>query len=376
MWFSFQRSDDTISGWVSPDNPSTVPVVEIQQADGSVFEFETNIFREDVRDAGIHHSGEVGFVINSQTIPGIDVDKIEIRDKHTSILLYRPPNKSMHLPMRVARFEMQAMPQAQMEAVWDSRFQLYYNVMERYPLDTAFGILNSDSSKSISLTGRFSLFRYEHLLRAADYKIIALLRDPIEELAERLLFVRYATATNNADKFRHYLTGLDGLALVARRLDLSEPATINEAFAYLPDKQRNELANPLTRALGCNVNEDPTSAHIEFALTRLSALDLVGTRSNFDKYKGALAKLLGTDILGERQPVTISEATKLAAHLKKSPIVQSLTALDVKLYNYVETAIKRAVEPQESGLDERTISELVESTHMPAFRQSDARTVR
>jgi hypothetical protein len=371
MLFDIRRVDDSVGGWVAPDNPSTVPVVEIIKPNGEVIELATNFPRPDVKEAGIHHSGDIGFNINARTVPGVDIENIEIRDKHTSILLYRPFRPEKHLKVRLCRFEMQAMPNAAIEALWERRFQFYYNTIERYPLDTMFGILQNPGSESIMLAGRFSLFRYEHLLRGADYKMVALLRDPIEELAERLLFVRYATSSNNYETFRHYLTGLDGLTLVARRLDLSQPETINEAFAYLPEKQRAELSNPLTRALACNINEDPASVHVEFALARLSALDLVGLRSQYDIFKQALAKLIGTDILGDRQPVNISEASRLAVQLAKSPVVQSLTALDVRLYKYVETAIKRAVEPQDSGLDAETLAEFVQTTSAPSRKQSN-----
>jgi len=352
MLFHFERVGNALTGWVSPDNPATIPQIQIIRPDGTHAELQTNAFRPDVKDRDLHKTGHVGFEINDSLFPDLSsmIDKIEIRDVHTGVLLYRPYDASVHVPMKIFRFEAQAMPYAHIEAVWNKNFSLYYNAVERYPFETMFGILNNPAAQSIALAGRPSLLRYEHYLREREYKIIALLRNPLEELAERLLFIRYALSPQSPTTFRAHLTGLDRLHPVAKAVDLNKFSSLKQAFSLLTDRQRTQLANPLVRALACNVDETPRKPHVELALTKLSSMDLVGTRPHHHQFKTMLAEMIGRDLFGNNPLPDMSWTLQVAEELGKIRSVRSLVALDLELYQLVSRAVERAIEGETGNL--------------------------
>jgi hypothetical protein len=344
MHFHFQRAGKVIRGWMAPNNPAVVSEIDILKPDGSTVRMKHNTVRTDVRDAGFHHTGSVGYQIDEKSLPGLSkiIDDLEIRDPESGLVLFRSFKPSIHIPERIFRFEMQAMPYATMEAAWSRNFALYYNALERYPFDTLRWMLCSPDAESIALSGRINLSRYEYFMREHNFKFVALLKDPLEELAERILFVRYAKSSPSKAALAQYLTGLDGLDIVARRIDLTNPNSIPEAFAYLSDKQVHELSNPLVKTIACNPDEYPTRLHVEVALNRLAGMDLVGVRSNFAQFKTALSGLLSRDILPDH-PATITSVAELAQSLKEVKLVRSLLKFDTLLYHFAEEAVDRAV---------------------------------
>jgi hypothetical protein len=345
MLFDMRRIDNCLFGWISPDNPSVPPRIRILRPDGSTAELETNAIRPDVVEAGIHHDGKVGFHLDSNVLPDLAtfIDVIEIRDAHTGILMYRPYREGAHIPKRFFRFELQAMPYAPVEAMWDRNFELYYSGLERFPFETLFGILNNPAASSIALSGRPSMNRYEHLFRERDYKICALLRHPLEELAERLLFVRYALAPQSATSFEGHLTGLKCLAPIANQVNLDRLDSMPKVFKTLTAEQKLAIENPLLKALVCDPEERPRKHHVQLALARLSTFDLVGVRSHYARYCTMLDALLGRDIFAGTQPMNISMIGPLSEALGGIKAVRSMLQLDIELYELAESAVKRVV---------------------------------
>jgi len=345
MLFHMEKYGKSIEGWLSPDNPSAVPRIRIIRPDGTTAELETNVFRPDVRDQGLHPTGHNGFAINDSLFPDLSgiIDQIEIRDVSTGILLYRPFDDKKHVPMKVLRFESQAMPYAQIESIWDKNFALYYNAAERYPFETMFGILNNPAAKSLAITGRLRYFQYEHYFRERDYKIVTLLRNPLEEMAERLLFIRYALAPQSPDSFDAHLSGLRSLGAAVRKIKLDRIETIAECFSLLTAEQKNALSNPLVKSLACKPDEAVRKHHVEIALSKLSSMDLVGVRSRYDQFKLMLGELIGKDILAGSVQPEISWARRVTEELMKIKTARSLVSLDLRLYELVEGAVERAI---------------------------------
>lgn len=348
MLFHIERHGSHISGWLSPDNPADVPRITITSPDGTSQEVEANVFRQDLIDVRIHPTGHAGFNVDQSVLPDLAdfIENIEVRDAATGILLFRNFRADQHISAKVLRFEMQAMPYASIEACWDTRFSLYYNAIERYPFETLFGILNNPVAKSIALSGRPNLARYEQLFRDRDYKLVTLLRDPYEEFAERLLFLRYALSANAPTHFRDHSSDFSDLRIVTQRFDPSNLATLSESFAYLSERQLADLSNPLVKALACNVEDPiPRPHHVEIALNRLSTFDLVGIRPHFDVFKGSLAEVVGAPILQEQELVTMDHLKPIANELRNIKLVRSLLSLDARLYEFAGEAVRRALAP-------------------------------
>ena len=347
MLFHMERIGSSISGWLTPDNPSEVPRVQIIRPDGTSIDLNANFFRPDLVELKMHPTGNVGFQINNRIIPDFDewIDKVEIRDAITGVTVYRAYNPAFHVSERVFRFELRAMPYASVEAAWNKAFALYYNAVERHPFETFFGIMNNPAAQSLALSGRPSLHRYEQFFRDRHYKFVTVLRDPFEELAERLLFLRYALAHESRISLRDHLTNLMDLRVITQRLDLSNFDSFYEAFSYLTDRQIEELSNPLVKALACNTEDPlPRAHHIQVALNKLSTFDLVGTYPNFAEFKSSLIELLGRDILGNETLVNIEPLSGIVAELKNIKRAKQLVAHDIQLYEFASKAVKRAVD--------------------------------
>ena len=351
MLFHMEKYGNRIEGWLSPDNPGAVPRIRILRPDSTVAELEANVIRPDVRDQGLHPTGHNGFAINDTVFPDLAgmIDQIEIRDADTGVLLYRPFKEEKHVPLKVLRFEPQAMPYAQIESIWDSHFSLYYNAAERYPFETMFGVLNNPATKSISISGRLNYGQYEHYFRDRDYKIISLLRHPLEEMAERLLFIRYALAPQSPVSFDAHLTGLRCLGPVAQRITLDRMESIDECLARLSAEQKTALSNPMIKALACKPGEVPRKRHVQVALSKLAAMDLVGVRTRYDQFKHMMAELIGRDILANSVQPEISWARRVSEQLRKLKSAQSLVSLDMQLYELVERAVGRVVGEKNPG---------------------------
>lgn len=350
MMFHLHRHGDGIAGWLTPDNPSATPRVIVTDTNGTSVEVVANFKRPDLVEGGLHHTGLVGFNINDQTVPGISarIDHVEVRDAESGILLYRPL-RAQHLPHRLFRFDMHAMPAVRLEAEWNDAFQFYYGAAERFPFETMHYISVNPASQSVALAGRLSLTRYEAHFRAHDYKIVALLRDPVEEFVERILFLKHIQVADKQKEFRNHLTNLSALAAAVRRLDVSNPETFKEAFSYLTDKQLDELSNPLTTTLACRVDEVARADHVELALATLSRMDLVGVRSNVADFNDSLRTLLNSDRIGETAPPEVEGVKKLADELRGMKLVKSLLGQDIRLYDLVERAVETAIANRLSG---------------------------
>ena len=159
---------------------------------------------------------------SSQTLQS-NLSEIEVRDRDTNVLIFRQFQPARHLEKKVFRFELQAMPDTQIENVLKNYFALYYNTIHCYPEDTFFGIVNNQAARSLYLSGRPSFQKYEQWLRERDFKIFAIIRNPYEELAERLLFARFSASEQAPAFVADYLHGLEPLIELTNAIRFDQP---------------------------------------------------------------------------------------------------------------------------------------------------------
>ena len=235
------------------------------------------------------------------------------------------------------------MPQMQVESALSRHFALSYSAIEQHSFDTLFSIINNQSGNSIFVAGRPRYFRYRGLLKDRGFDCAALLRDPFDELAERMLFVRYAASDKSPSFAGKYLTGLEPLASVTRHCDFNEPSTIAATFGKLTESQQEALFNPLIRTLACGLDEVPSAKHIPIALDYLAGMNAVGLFSHFEEFRPTLTELMGVDGLGEAQLTEVSFVTRIASALRKLDPVRRLLALDAELYARASDAILRGL---------------------------------
>lgn len=334
---------DAVVGWVLPDNPGATPRIAASIGNGPPVEFQANVFRPDIKNMGVHTTGMVGFCVDGTILSGLKKsDDILIRDADSDVMIYRRFKEGLHIPMRLMRYEITAMPQLPIDSAFASRFAMVHEAVERMSLDTLYAVLTCNWSPAQYVSGRPFLTRYFQQLRDRGFKTIILLRDPIEELAERLIFLKFAAGQNRPEFVLNHLTGLKPLVDLAARINLDDDNSLATFFNGVDQDQQIALSNPFVRGLACGPDEIPDNMHVSIALENLANFDLVCTRDRFDNFKVDLAKMLGTDILRDQKITTVSNVPVLAKKLARLRAVHRLLALDIKLYRFAAEAVEKA----------------------------------
>ncbi|MDE2363466.1 MAG: hypothetical protein KGM42_12375 [Hyphomicrobiales bacterium] len=357
MFFNIDSdTGEAISGWVAPDNPSAVPKLALLIPGRPEAVIEADIERADIRDLGLHASGRVGFNITDAVAPGLaHLEDIEILDAETRTPLYRRFRADRHFERKLFLFDSAAMPQRSMIQSLTSRFALNYTNVERYSLETMIVLLNNHFSKSLFFCGRASFNRYASFLENGGYLRAALLREPVQELAERLLFLSLMAKSDAAHLIPTYATGLTPLVDFAKTLKFDDHKNVLTAFRQIDEAQRQALVSPMTRMLGCTLDEPPTHHHVSLALDHLSSLDVVGTRARFPAFKAMLEQFLGGDVFDAEPPAAFPTVEKLTESLSNIGIVHDLLEHDMALYFYVEQSLAAGLKGGRDELPERAV---------------------
>lgn len=335
----------SISGWLAPDNPSLVPSFIVIIPDGRTeIEVKATVMRPTIRDMGLHATGMCGFTINAAIVPDIaQLEDIEILEAESRLPIYRRFQPDKDIPRKLFLFDCSIIPQRRILNHIKNRFSLSYFNSECNGLETTIAMIANPTNKSIFISGRSVLMRYDQLLKEKEYLRAALLRDPHEELAERLFFLNFLAKEEDAASLSTFTTGVKCLLDFARNLPFSDPKALTSAFRTTTEVQRRELRSPMTKVFGCDIDELPKRPNVSKALDNLADFDVVGTRERYPLFKELLAGALGADALGEEAPGVFQSVKTFAEMLSRIGIVNDLLAEDLALYSYVEEAINEGL---------------------------------
>lgn len=346
MFFSIDVDDNnSIRGWLAPDNPSTTPKIGVIIPDRPEIQFEANVYRPDILDLGLHGTGQVGFVVDTSLVPDIaTLNEIVLVEVATRTPIFRRFRSDRHLERKFFLFDSSVAPKWSMVNSISSRFALNYLMSEKYPLETMIVLIHNSAAKSIFFCGRPNFNRYAGYLESSNYFRAALLRDPMEELAERLLFLSLLQRSDRRNSLADFTTGLLPLVEFSRDLPFSDPKELLTAFRNSNEDVRQAIMSPMVRMFGCNVDELPNHRNVSLALDHLAALDVVGTMSHYDAFRVMIEHSLGAEVLGDERPEQYASVKRLAEHLSQIGIVADLLADDLALYSYVEEAVSKSLE--------------------------------
>jgi hypothetical protein len=358
MQFHIERdAGQLIVGWVVLDNPATIPRIVISSPGERDVEMQANVLRTDLKNLGLHSTGMAGFLIDEQAFPRLGkLSSVEIREASSRVILFRRFQPTF-IERKLCRFDTQVMPQTSLDSLLAARFALPYHSVEQYSFDTLFGLINNMFCGSIYISGRPLFRRYAQLLRDRGFTVVTMLRDPYEELAERLLFIQYVSRQQGDTAFSKRLTGLSVLAEIVADLDFADETAMAKRFGSVNESQRRAIANPFVRLLGCDIDEEPEQKHVMIALENLASMDLVGLRSHSGEFQSILDNLLGAEIVGGQPLVEVSWVPIIADSLARIESVNRLLELDLALYDYVKEAVESAIgQPAEPEPVRRPVS--------------------
>lgn len=329
-----------IHGWFAADNPAVSARLAIRAPGREEVTVEANLQRDDVRDLGLHGTGRVGFRIDKSIVPDLDeLADVEIVEAESGLPIYRRLQSGRHIEKKLILFDASLMPQRRILDQIRDNFALTYFSVERYSLETSIVLISNHHATSIVVTGRSNYNRYAAHLDNAGFIKAALLREPYEELAERLLFLNLLSRSPSAHLATSFLTGVQPLLEFARDLPLTDTKAMVSHFRQIDAEQKRAIANPMVRMLGCDVGDEPERRHVSIALDNLAAMDVVGCRERYSAFRNLLWRTLGADVLGEETPTAFASVAALAKDLMRVGVLGDLLEHDAALYRLAREAI-------------------------------------
>jgi hypothetical protein len=348
-------SGDAISGWLAPDNPSQAPTFIVVIPGREEIQVKANVMREGIRDMGLHATGECGFRIGTDIVPDLpQVMDVEILEGDTRLPIYRRFQPEFEIERKLFLFDCSIIPQRRMLSEIRNHFTLSYFNSESNGLETTIALLANPMNKSIFVTGRSILMRYDHMLKEKGFMRAALLREPHEELAERLYFLNFLVKEGAPESYAAYTTGARSLLDFARELPFNDQKALTAAFRMTSEQQRRELMSPMTKVFGCDIDEAPRAGNVSRALDCLADFEVVGTRERYGVFRDLLAGAMGRNILGEEEPVVFQSVKTLATMLSRIGLVNDLLADDLALYSFVDEAIGESLANPDGLLQQRS----------------------
>ncbi len=330
------------------------PRVLVKIQDQEEFELEADIFRGEVKDIGLHATGIVGFEITNLIVPDLErMDDVELFEAERRLPIFRRARPGRFIERKVFLFDCSVMPQRHLVNAATRRFALAYSCVEHYSPETINVLINNKSSPSLFFTGRSNFNRHAQHLRNAGYVLAAMLRDPIEEMAERLLVLKLLSRPNSNHLLKTFVTGIEPLIDFARDLRVDDPKAVLSAFRSCTDAQRMAFASPMVKTFGCGADEQPDWPHVSLALENLASMDVVGTTASYALFTSLLNEALGAELIREEARETFGAVKELAGVLSRIGLAADLLEHDLALYETTKESIVSAVEGEAEELAPR-----------------------
>jgi hypothetical protein len=341
----FQITQDTgslIKGWVIPDKPSVRPRVHVYFDTQLRATVEATVQRARLKEKGVHATGIVGFVLSGKNCRGLaEARDVRIYDADSKVLIYqRRPSEQM-IEGKLLRLETQMLRATPLNDVLLGRFHMGYSGIEQFSEETLASVVGLQFSDSIYATGMIYLPALEGQLRGLGYKIAVLLRDPYEELAERLLILRWAATPQGSNSSQHLGGGVSQAIAALRDADLSTPEAVGSLLGNLDEKTQRVLFNTMTRQLTCRTVDEPLdTAATAAALDALSELEVVGVRRDVRAFLDTLEAVFGPDEpFATVRLETYPSVQRLHDLLREMKSVPELIGKDLEVYTAVLAAM-------------------------------------
>ncbi len=344
MLFDLEQDlGSTVLAYLVPDSPAIPAVLRVRGEGRELGTVEANETREALVAAGRHPTGRCGFRIDEAMIPGLSrFCDLELRDAETDVLVYRRSPTRAPIGQRLFRLETHLLPLWRLDDVLAAEFHMWYKGIDRYGRETSTQVFCLGRYSSLYASGRLLYKPYEGYL-AKGFATIAMLRDPYDELAERLLILKHVGP--HAEK----LLGLrDALAFEPVIACLEELETFTEPdlkrfFRHLPGGAISALANPLVRQLTAGApDEMPSHASLAAALDALASFEIVGLRTDAGTFLQALSDLCDLDAATLPGIDEFPLVRALGLRLRSISSIESLLEKDLELFHQTTAAFERA----------------------------------
>lgn len=354
-FFVDHDSGSSISGWVVPDNPGDVPTFVVRVPGRPDVTMPANVLRADLRDLGLHSTGLAGFNIDDQYVTGLaEVVDVTIIEARSGIPIYRRPDPTQHLERKLLFIDVAIFPQIRMIRRIMAHFALSYPVVDRLPIETISAVMANKAASSIFVTGQPNWSRHGSLAREKEYVTAALLRDPFEDLAERLLFIAHLAKRSNRNALNPSLEKYEEVLQPIAEMDFADRKSVLTGFRKMAPECRRLFRSPMTTVFGGGPESELQRRNVSVALDSLAQFDVVGVRPLYDEFVSMLDASFAVPMAEGSQLEILPGTLELAANLGELGLVADLLDEDIALYSFaceaVEAGLKIALEQGRANL--------------------------
>ena len=351
----YHDGGNRVCGTVIPDSYSGSCRIRASVSGREVGIFPTDELNQGARDLGVHETGLVNFSITEEKLPGLSTfEDLELHEADSDLLLYRRFRPGM-ISQKFLRLETQLLPLWRLDEAVKHRFQQYYRGIEALGRNgtTQIFLLYQDS---IYVSGRILVRNFMHCVDKG-FKFITIVRDPYEELAERLLVMNKIEKGQINPLGERELMNLREAIEYSASLPLDNEKAFTRALRRMPMEVAMSLANPVVRQFSTStLDEQPSQGGVAAALDVLAQSTLVGLRAESDQFANAFGELLSQDLANVSFFPDFPKVTELAEMIRLSGYCDTILEKDLELYGYVLESRRKAAtyaDPFVSGLSSR-----------------------
>ena len=341
MLFSIEQDEGhRIVAYVVPDGFSGIPSVRLISGGADVLVCAANEERHALVDAGRHETGRCGFNIGENLVPNLaELNDLMIVDQETGLLIYRRASPD-YINRKVLRLETHLFPLWRFDENFRQKSQYFQRGLEHFGRETVTQMFLLNQIDSVYLSGRLLYKSFAYWIENG-FDMALIMRDPYEELAERLLVL--SLVGGDAPK---YLGERDAARFApaiayAASLPMDNKRHFQRGLMDMPSNVAALFTDPLVRQLTTsNTDDRATSSAIAGALDVLASCAVVGLRKDPTYFSQAMAGWLGLDPHNLSMIPEFPRITSLALLLKESKAVDHLLELDLEVYETVRTAYR------------------------------------
>lgn len=331
-----------LEGWVMPDNPAITPSVIVHLNPERHVVIEAFVFRPLLKENSLHNTGICGFILDENNCPGLSsASELEIYDADNNVLLYRRAPAGGSIDKKFFRLEPQLFRSVALDSLFIPRFHMAYAALELFAEETIRSILSISFTPSLYAAGRVLWRVWEPLLRDRGYRAGILLRDPYQELAERLMILKLASSPRGQLVKDALGQSIEPAAASVRDANLADRSALEALLADPPAEVKSVLYNPLTYLLSAQSAFDPPPVPATaVALDSLADMDVVGLREDTRSFLETILAVLDLpETLEEVRLPTGPSVLRLADVLRDMPASRTLIEMDLEVYGTAAKAI-------------------------------------
>ncbi len=332
---------DVIQGWIVPDNPLAIGRVYVSVDGRRVAEIPATEFIPELREGGLHATGQCRFQVNEENVPGLAaLPRLEIRDVDTNVLVHRRTPDPGLCRLKAVLVNTGIHPETVLQAALYPHFQQSYFGIGKFSEQVLSVLFDNPLIDSCFMSGAIVYPRYEGHFVLQDIMTMLLVQEPYLEMASRMIWLRdrAVLAQDPAQNWR--LGDLVEAARFAADYDYADAKSLKRFFRMLPESAYRLLYNPLTRILGTRYPEDRIMpANSIIAVEVLSRVSIVGHRDHFAAFAATVFDRLGIDAPLPAPTPIAPEVHALADRLRPLRDVQGFLNFD----SVMSEAIRKSV---------------------------------